>query len=622
KRASDGDAGESPDANGDPDTATFRVTRTGDTDDALTVNLHPLAGTAEIGATKDYTTDLTDATSVTIPADEDYVDIVVTAKKDDKIEGDETVVLCLKADEDYRLGGYSAEVVIKDGPWVDLDIDSDNNNGFADPDLSNSEEAIEDDQPLGGKVIAVNYADDDLDNVSDYVDGFSYSDVATGPTLSDPTRFLRNENEKLVPVVLSVSDAIDLSSFAFTLTYDASDPASTSHSGSGTASDPTQFANPSGYLRLWTRGGNTRRLPIRFDAASNRGDGYGYYVPSLESNDSFAPGTWSKLAEACGVSPTARTLTLWLEAVKKSDKGQLKIKFSANPNGDAGGGIVKDEVLVTARPVTKSEWHEEALKKAGIVNANWRPETGWFNVFSKQITAQVYDFYRSVFQQNSHLQWAGMARLASASVVGALNQMFEIRLNFAIFQATYGGSSSQVNDPLFLTWMNRLERNLLTMQKEIFEDLAWQHEAYLMGGFRALSDLNAYDATQMTAANLATWAIIDNGIKTQNYTVEIEGNTRLLRREQEEILDRGYNELETVPLLPTVMTLLVKNPIPGGLGWWAAETSALWMTYVTDFPARWNWIEQQMVGPWSMWSDSAKMDFVSRSLDDIIDGLP
>ncbi|MBC7782558.1 MAG: hypothetical protein H7144_01860 [Burkholderiales bacterium] len=118
KRASDGDASESPDANGDPDTATFRVTRTGDTTDALTVNLHPLAGTAEIGASKDYTTDLTDASSVTIPADEEYVDIVITAKKDDKIEGDETIVLCLKADEDYRLGGYSAEAVIKRGTHV------------------------------------------------------------------------------------------------------------------------------------------------------------------------------------------------------------------------------------------------------------------------------------------------------------------------------------------------------------------------------------------------------------------------------------------------------------------------------------------------------------------------
>ena len=53
--------------------------------------------------------------SVTIPAGESSMTFEVTAKQDDVAETDETVALCLKAAEDYRLGGYTARDAVRHG---------------------------------------------------------------------------------------------------------------------------------------------------------------------------------------------------------------------------------------------------------------------------------------------------------------------------------------------------------------------------------------------------------------------------------------------------------------------------------------------------------------------------
>ena len=91
-----------------PDTGTFRIVRTGDTTDALTVNFIS-SGTSSAA---DFTPAL--ATSAVIPAGSAFVDVVITPIDDILLEGDETLALTLTSDAAYTLGTSAATLTITD----------------------------------------------------------------------------------------------------------------------------------------------------------------------------------------------------------------------------------------------------------------------------------------------------------------------------------------------------------------------------------------------------------------------------------------------------------------------------------------------------------------------------
>lgn len=95
--ATDGDAAEAGSATG-----TFRITRTGETSSALTVN-YTLSGNASAA---DYTPLL--GGTVEIPAGEAFVDILITPVDDTDIEGPETLTLTLASGTGYVLGANTA----------------------------------------------------------------------------------------------------------------------------------------------------------------------------------------------------------------------------------------------------------------------------------------------------------------------------------------------------------------------------------------------------------------------------------------------------------------------------------------------------------------------------------
>ncbi|AFY42366.1 Ig-like domain-containing protein [Nostoc sp. PCC 7107] len=84
---------------------TFRITRTGDTSNVLTVN-YTVAGGAN---QTDYTPNLT--SSVIIPAGQSFVDITITPVDDSLVEGNETVTLTLVDTADYDLSAIATATV-------------------------------------------------------------------------------------------------------------------------------------------------------------------------------------------------------------------------------------------------------------------------------------------------------------------------------------------------------------------------------------------------------------------------------------------------------------------------------------------------------------------------------
>ncbi len=103
-------------------TGTFRISRTGDTTSALTVN-YAIATGAGQATSADYNETLTGGTA-TIAIGQSFVDITITPVDDAAVEGTETVTLTLSGSANYTLGTNIATVNIidNDAPVTDYTI--------------------------------------------------------------------------------------------------------------------------------------------------------------------------------------------------------------------------------------------------------------------------------------------------------------------------------------------------------------------------------------------------------------------------------------------------------------------------------------------------------------------
>jgi predicted extracellular nuclease/uncharacterized protein YjiK len=106
------------------DAGTFRISRTGSTTNALTVNYTVATGSGQ-ATSADYTPALTG--TATIAAGQSFVDITITPVDDALVEGTETVTLNLTSNANYTLGTATATVAIADNdvsatPTVNLSV--------------------------------------------------------------------------------------------------------------------------------------------------------------------------------------------------------------------------------------------------------------------------------------------------------------------------------------------------------------------------------------------------------------------------------------------------------------------------------------------------------------------
>ncbi len=136
----------------------------------------------------------------------------------------------------------AVDLSLSNAVFVDLDIDSDNNNAFGTPDRTGHEEEIEDSVLSTGKLIVVNNGDANGNNVPDFADGFNgYGSGAT------------NLHVNFVPLILHLS-LEDVSGTKVRFNYSASSPTSLTNNGTG----GSYLAAP-GRLRLWKKDGTVPR---------------------------------------------------------------------------------------------------------------------------------------------------------------------------------------------------------------------------------------------------------------------------------------------------------------------------------------------------------------------------
>jgi PKD repeat protein len=195
---------------------------------------------------------------------------------------------------------------------LDLDTDSDNNDGFGPPSRDPIlEDTIEDYSTLPGKVVGVNDDDSDADGIPDFADGFDWDGWSwTAAQQKDDT----SVNDRFVQLILEAPQPIDLSVARLRISYNASDPAGVTKSGT-----PAVWQPAGGSLRIWKKDANQARNKKAANAFFSPGD----YVPS---------GVYK--GSELGLSGSTRIVTLYVEGIKKSTTlADQQIKVEVDPDG-------------------------------------------------------------------------------------------------------------------------------------------------------------------------------------------------------------------------------------------------------------------------------------------------
>lgn len=183
-------------------------------------------------------------------------------------------------------------------------------------------------------------------------------------------------------------------------------------------------------------------------------------------------------------------------------------------------------------------WEGRALEAAGIDLAAWDPELG---ASANRATIEaVYAYYAELYLDDPDLQWAGMAAMIGPSFAGGFYDLALLReladhVPDALRPALPPGFP-ELGD-LTADEIAFYEETLLSMQQQIFLDMAPSHQAYADGGLAAIEELRAAD--QLSIEQLDAWRAIASGDPQE----VAWGNELHLRREQWEIIKDDYDTM-------------------------------------------------------------------------------
>ncbi|TWU43305.1 Calx-beta domain protein [Novipirellula aureliae] len=257
--------------------------------------------------------ELTDSTQLTI--DEVlagvtvYMDGVSLGADSITLEVNGTINILVDNEEEEQVAA-TEDVTLTDFAVVnvalDLDIDSDNNDGFSTPERSDLEEQLETQAGATGKLVRVNLNDSDGDAIPDFAD----------PIV---------DGEHFVPVVIDFGSVIDPSIATVRFEYSDSDPSDITTLPSG------EYSRPVGASRIWGKDSYENR---NFENLADGGD-------FIAATTTYAV---SSLAMSDGVA------TVFLEGIAASDDlGDQEIIVHVDPDGPTGplGFEISDSIRTT-----------------------------------------------------------------------------------------------------------------------------------------------------------------------------------------------------------------------------------------------------------------------------------
>jgi|GEM_PF-6396325 len=233
-----------------------------------------------------------------------------------------------------------------------------------------------------------------------------------------------------------------------------------------------------------------------------------------------------------------------------------------------GLGFPIEEAVVAAQGTVNDGWRNDAFEAAGIDPAEWRPEMG--AEFNRDTIIAVYEYYGDLFLEDPDLQWAGMANMvgpAFASGFFELAQFREIAGDAEAVSSVLRGDADWITVLASLTEeeIAYYEVEFLTMQQEIFVDMAPMHEAYNQAGMAGITAM--WLNGEIDRQTFAAWVNIDAGKETGDQERIAAGTTGLVFREQHDIIgdnyDRMFNRPGTGPAVTYALSAVGTPSIPG-----------------------------------------------------------
>lgn len=421
---------------------------------------------------------------------------------------------------------------------LDVDVDSDNNDGLALPGRTQYEDAIEEDSTKPGKYVNINLTDADLDGVPDFADGFQFTGADGAHDASPLVQF--------VPIVVALPLDMDVDAATLTFDYMGSDPL-----GIGILANPDtttgavpflyspatdQQGNP-GQLRLWSRDGSVFRNPAGIAAGGD------YITPGAAIS-----------ASQLGFSATRRTITLYIEAVgTDADHYGTVQPIHVTLAGTSTTPAVSDTVNVTC-VYNAGGWRALTDQQSGFNRRVWNPNLGF--QFNERNIRRIYSFYDTQYtrdyQQNGNgatlgkFQWMGLATVAGGSVLYGFEQMEDAATYAQSYQTWYSALQplSWLGAPVpdagnVATHIQEVEVQWMRIANDIYNDLAWQHVAYNIGGIDEIHRLGAADQIPGSGAQVnvvAAWDMINTGTPQGIW----DRNLALIDEEQNVVAAVGY----------------------------------------------------------------------------------
>ena len=258
------------------------------------------------------------------------------------------------------------------------------------------------------------------------------------------------------------------------------------------------------------------------------------------------------------------------------------------------------------------QWREIAYWRAGIDPDAWRPEDGLLE--NDAIVQAVYRYYGDLYIDNPELQWAGMANIVGPMFYGGWQDIYAIRqiadpaeraeylsrwvglptfpdqvydAADAIGHVIPGGFLNPVHLAEHLTAdeLEWYEDRFLMMQREIFDDLAWQHEAFVLGGAPLMSQIAARNPSELLPRDVDAWEDIGSGDAERIQ----QGNADLLLREQERVIQDDYDAMRehhgpVGDVFTYGFSTMAENPMPGGQAYRDYDPIELTVDLVPDVP--------------------------------------
>jgi WXG100 family type VII secretion target len=274
---------------------------------------------------------------------------------------------------------------------------------------------------------------------------------------------------------------------------------------------------------------------------------------------------------------------------------------------------------------------DQAHKAAGIDAAQWDPAKGIAG--NADTVRKVYDYYGDLYRKHPELQWAGMARYTGMQTFyPAFMQVHALKLALSTTEGVArlykympglfpGGALTEAAVARLRQDVEFMEQKLLTMQRDIFRDMAMQHEAYVTKGLEGIYEL-VRSGELKDPGTVKAWEEIASGDPKRISS----GNAYLLQREQRDILQSHYDDLRNYAgttgadghVLTLMMSVMASSPMPNNVGhFWDTVPGG----NISNFEDRWRWAGGPMLQEFQrMIADdpSGLQRELDRSMDSIV----